>query len=484
VKIRFSVVALLAFLPGFAQALGLGQIDVQSGLNQPFSARIELLSATVEEMDSLRVGLADRETFGRAGMKRSADLLQLMFSVSDTGDGRPYILIKTRDPIREPFLEFIVEAAWVRGRLVRAYTVLLDPPEYAGAAIRRQAAAPPPAPPPVAAVEPAPPPVYENLALPPPIRAPRRPADYRPGDTLFVESGDTLSAIALRVRPDPSISLNQMMLALQRANPEAFIGGDINKLKGGVDLRVPDVAKIRSQDPAASDAKVRVYSQRVQEAPAAAVVAVAPLPREIPKAVASEAVAVKSPEPAQVPATPDEGEPELRILGVEAGVESGGQGHRGPPGENVDATAVIRELALARESLEALKIEKVELEDRLSAAEAIIEDLKSELERGLPLDVTVIERPLLTEYGPTVSGDTLWAIAFKIRPDPSISVNQMMLAILRTNPRAFIEGNINGLKRDVRLLIPGIAEIRSLSKSEATVEVKSHNALWQERRST
>ena len=106
------------------------------------------------------------------------------------------------------------------------------------------------------------------------------------------------------------------------------------------------------------------------------------------------------------------------------------------------------------------------------------------MERGLPIDVTVIERPLLTEYGPTVSGDTLWAISFKIRPDPSISVNQMMLAILRANPRAFIEGNINGLKRDVRLLIPGIATIRSLSKSEATAEVKSHNALWQERRST
>ena len=479
-KIRFSAVALLAILPGYVQALGLGQIDVQSVLNQPFSARIELLSATVEEMDSLRVGLADRETYSRAGMKRSAELTQLLFSVSEGGDGRPYILITSRDPVREPFLEFIVEAAWARGRLVRAYTVLLDPPEYAGAAIRRQAVAPPP---PVAAVEPAPP-VYENIAPPPPIRAPRRPADYLPGDTLFVESGDTLSVIALRVRPDTSISLNQMMLALRRANPEAFIGGDINKLKGGVDLRVPDVAEIRSRDPAASDAEVRVYSQRVQEAPAAAVVAVAPPPREIPKAAASEAVAESAGEAAPVQATADQGEPELRILGVEAGVESGGQGHRGPPGENVDATALIRELALARESLEALKIEKVELEDRLSAAEAIIEDLKSEMERGLPLDVTVIERPLLTEYGPTVSGDTLWAIAFKIRPDPSISVNQMMLAILRANPRAFIEGNINGLRRGVRLLIPDIATIRSLSKSEATAEVKSHNALWQERRST
>jgi len=483
VKIRFPAVALLAILPGYVQALGLGQIDVQSGLNQPFSARIELLSATVEEMDSLRVGLADRETFGRAGMKRSADLLQLMFSVSDTGDSRPFILIKTRDPIREPFLEFIVEAAWARGRLVRAYTVLLDPPEYAGAAIRRQAVVHPPAPPPLAAVDPAPPPVYENLAPPPPIRTPRRPADYQPGDTLFVESGDTLSAIALRVRPDPSISLNQMMLALQRANPEAFIGGDINKLKGGVDLRVPGVSEIRSKDPAAVDAEVRVYTQRVQEAPAAAVVAAAP-PRELPKAAASEAVAKTPPEPAPVPATLDEGEPELRILGVEPGEESGGTGRRGPPGENVNTTALIRELALARESLEALKIEKVELEDRLSAAEAIIEDLKSEVERGLPIDVTVIERPLLTEYGPTVSGDTLWAISFKIRPDPSISVNQIMLAILRANPHAFIEGNINGLKRDVRLLIPGIATIRSLSKSEATAEVKSHNTLWQERRST
>ena len=98
-------------LPGQLLALGLGEIELKSALNQPFLAEVELISATDEDLDSLRVQLASQDAFSRYGLDRPFHLTELQFEVVGTGDGA-FVRITTRDPVREPFLSFLVSAEW------------------------------------------------------------------------------------------------------------------------------------------------------------------------------------------------------------------------------------------------------------------------------------------------------------------------------------------------------------------------------------
>ena len=109
-------------------ALGLGDIRLNSALNQPFDAEIELLSPTPEELQTLKVGLAGTDVFSRYGVDRPAYLSSFNFSVGRTRDGRATIKVRSNRSITEPFVTLLVEASWGSGRLVREYTVLLDPP--------------------------------------------------------------------------------------------------------------------------------------------------------------------------------------------------------------------------------------------------------------------------------------------------------------------------------------------------------------------
>jgi pilus assembly protein FimV len=131
--------ALSMLMPTVASALGLGALKAQSGLNQPFDGRIEILGATANDFDTLSIKLASPEAFERAGVMRDAVLLALKFEVVETPAGNDYIRVSTRDPVREPFLNFLLELNWANGRMVREYTVLLDPPLYDP---NRRAAAP------------------------------------------------------------------------------------------------------------------------------------------------------------------------------------------------------------------------------------------------------------------------------------------------------------------------------------------------------
>jgi len=119
---------LLLLAPCGAWALGLGDIELRSALNQPLDADIELVSATPEELANLRVALASPETFERYGLDRPGFLGRLIFSVARDAAGRPVIRVSSVEPITEPFVTVLVEVTWARGRLLREYTVLLDPP--------------------------------------------------------------------------------------------------------------------------------------------------------------------------------------------------------------------------------------------------------------------------------------------------------------------------------------------------------------------
>jgi pilus assembly protein FimV len=129
-KLRVLVSAML-LAPPVALPLGMGEIRLSSALNEPLSAEIDLVAATPEELGALQAQLATREMFQRYGLDRPAYLDSLEFRVGRGKDGRSVLLVRSREAIAEPFVSFLVDVSWPRGRLLREYTVLLDPPVYA-----------------------------------------------------------------------------------------------------------------------------------------------------------------------------------------------------------------------------------------------------------------------------------------------------------------------------------------------------------------
>lgn len=235
---KLAIMPLLACLlyPAAGFALGLGEIRVDSALNQPLEARIELTNVRAGELDALQVRLAPPESFSRVGIDRPFILTQLRFSVESEG-GQPYIQVTTREEVREPFLNFLIEASWARGRLLREYTVLLDPPVMMPAIVEPVRAAQPASETQRATGTPA---AAPQRTLPTPMLG-RIPDDrMRPGSGEFgpIQRDDTLWSIAERTKPSQDITTSQMMLALFEANPEAFYG-NINNMKTGYVLRVP-----------------------------------------------------------------------------------------------------------------------------------------------------------------------------------------------------------------------------------------------------
>jgi pilus assembly protein FimV len=243
----------LAFA-GEVWALGLGDIRLSSALNEPLNAEIELLSATLDELEYLDITLASQETFERYGIDRPLFLQGINFVVFP-GDGTAGNVIKvtSQGPIAEPFVTFLVEATWPRGSLLREYTLLLDPPTFAPPSIAESTSAvtaprqstqtdsgvierpasPQTAPPP-------PTPEPASAAMPEPASAA---FDTSEGGTYRVQRGDTLWEITQRVRPDDRLTMNQTMLAIFEANPEAF-DGNINLMRAGANLRIPSADDI------------------------------------------------------------------------------------------------------------------------------------------------------------------------------------------------------------------------------------------------
>ena len=257
---RISLVFVL-LLASEVWAIGLGDINLDSALNEPLRAEIDLLSATPEELAGLTIGLASAETFTRYGIERPFYLQEMQFNIVDGGVNDSKVQIRSRSPITEPFLTFLVEATWTSGRLLREYTVLLDPPTYAppvvqqaravtaprrstpsdSARIERQPAPQMPAPAPQPApTSRQPTPTFSSDSAPPVDDSPYE--TNASGEYIGLR-GETLWSWATRVRPDSRLTINQTMLAIFEANPDAF-GGNINILREGALLRIPSANDI------------------------------------------------------------------------------------------------------------------------------------------------------------------------------------------------------------------------------------------------
>ena len=220
-------------LPGAAHALGLGEIHVNSALNEPLAADIEILGATAEELSSLTASVANRDTFLRFRAERPAFLASATFKVSHDVNGKPVLLISSTDSFTEPFVNLLVDLRWHNGEVIRQYSLLLDPAGFP-AATRMAAAVRSPL------VSPAP------LALPAPAAAVTNTlAAPTARTTTHVKIGAkaTLRGVAWRVGARSDSDLKKTMLAIFRANPNAF-EGNINRLRRGAVLTIPSAAEI------------------------------------------------------------------------------------------------------------------------------------------------------------------------------------------------------------------------------------------------
>ena len=258
IGLRSSAIALasclvLSGVPQAAQAAGLGKLVVLSPLGQPLRAEIEI-SATREELADMKAQLAPQESFKQAGVDYATTLLSIRFNLDKRPNGQSIIRLSSDKPINDPFVDMLLELNWPSGRLVREYTFLLDPPDTPAKALAPVA--------PATAKSTTGKPVASqpaSTALDEDVRAKAvahvrsqgeakvadQPAEGGAADTHVVKSGETLRKIAGDTKP-AGVSLEQMLVGLLRANQDAFDGGNMNRLKAGKILSVPEKSTLEA----------------------------------------------------------------------------------------------------------------------------------------------------------------------------------------------------------------------------------------------
>ena len=254
--------------PLAAHSAGLGKLTVLSPLGQPLNAEIEIVSLQPGEVEGLSARLASVEAFRQAGIEFNPSLIGMRFTVERRG-GAAVLKLTTAQPVNEPFVDVLVELSTSTGRLVREYTFLLDPPEYKGPAAIAAAPARPAETAPVA--RPAPP-VEKPIAAAKPAE-PVIAATPGTGTQYEVKPGDTLARIA-RQHMAPGVSLEQMLIAIYRANQDAFIRENVNLVRSGKILNIPTEAAIDAAEAKqlvqSHQQEFNAYRARIAAAPAAA----------------------------------------------------------------------------------------------------------------------------------------------------------------------------------------------------------------------
>lgn len=272
-KVGLTVIALHS---GLVSALGMGELTLDSLLNQPFRAEIPLRDIGELNVDQIRVRLADATAFENAGVDRSQFLSNLQFKVELVGGGNGRIVVTSLSSVVEPYLDFIVEARWPNGKMIREYTVLLDLPVYAddspSRAINLSNAAPAARQNvPVPASPPSPSQIREPGGsigavdrAPPTARSPAQQQDLPPAanpSEYRIQHHDTMWRIATTLRPSSYVTTQQTMLALAKKNPQAFVNGNVNQIKSGYVLRVPSEAEAREIDHQAAVKEIRLQAK-------------------------------------------------------------------------------------------------------------------------------------------------------------------------------------------------------------------------------
>ena len=261
--LRYSLGLLALVAAQWALAVGLGEIKLQSAMNEPLRAEIALLSVGDLNESQIAAKLASPEDFQRAGVEREFQLADLHFKVDLSNTANPVIRVSSRHPMKEPYLNFLLELRWTSGRLLREYTLLLDLPVFAGALSAGKTVAAVPS---TAADSPR----SSAPASEPSRRSPAHGAarTSAPANGSYrVQAGDTLWRIAVRNQPQ-GVTAQQAMQAILAANPDAFIRANPNLIRRDAVLNLPDAAAMAAVDQSRATNQLRAaqpVSDRVIE---------------------------------------------------------------------------------------------------------------------------------------------------------------------------------------------------------------------------
>ena len=441
-KLVLAIAAASALSSGMAQALGLGELSVKSTLNQPLVAEIELTDAQGLNAAQVVPSLATTADFAQAGVTRPAFLSDLTFTPVINANGRSVLRITSSKPVLEPYVKFLVQVLWPNGRLLREYSLLLDPPKFSPEAAAAAAARPPAAPaaaPAAPAQLPATAPTPEAAApaapapAPAPAQAPAAgtqppaPAAQAPAQYVTVNN-DTLWEIAERVRNGGTVQ--QTMLAIQALNPSAFIGGNINRLKKGEVLRLPTPQQSTALPQAQAVAEVSQQYRAWREG------------RRLPAAGARQVDATRRASPGAAPSQVETGD---NLSLVSATGQPGAQGAAGD-------SDLGNKLAMTQEALDTSRRDNAELQSRMS-------DLQSQLDK--------LQRIIELKNGQLARMQAAGATPEAAAPAPGAPAAPVTPADAATNPAlpaALVDANGAPVKPEGEVapedaLPPGAAQI-------------------------
>jgi len=432
-KLVITLFCIALLIPSRGNTLGLGEIELHSSLNQELKAEIALLSVGKESAETIIVKLASREDFARAGIDRPFILNDLKFTVK-VKNGQPYISVTSKKTIREPFLSFLLDIDWPRGRILREFTMLLDPPVFmqatpegvpskavaspqaasdqvqetnqqysrpgyedsastnsqASADTGIQSGAAAPAANDQMQAQTTTPQTTNQAAAAPTAR-------YQPvmQNAYRVQKNDTAWKIAEKLRTDPSISVEQMMMALLRRNPEAFIRDNINGVKRGYILRMPEQQEITnlSQQTALVQVREQYALWREYRQALTAKRNANKIARDSGKSDVKTDSSVKG---------------QLTIASAAEGTASEGatSGEQNPQAE---LKQLRQDLASTSEELESGKLENTELKDRIKSLQTRLKKMERLLNlkdgdlANLQSDISPTEKPAETPAADTTA---------------------------------------------------------------------------------
>ncbi|MEX5555629.1 FimV/HubP family polar landmark protein [Pseudomonas pergaminensis] len=330
-KLVLAIAAASALSSGMAQALQLGEMTLKSKLNQPLAVEIELLDVGGLTASEITPSLASSQAFVDAGVDRQAFLDDLTFTPVVNPNGRSVVRVTSSKPLPDSYVRFLLQVQWPNGRLMRDYSVLLDPAKFD---------------------QPAP-----TTAAPAPRSA--APASTAPAASKAAQhtttSRDTLWEIAAKNRNGGSVQ--QTMLAIQALNPDAFVDGNINRLKTGQVLRLPDTVQSTALPQPQAIAEVSAQNAAWRQGRRAAT---------NPAAGKQQLDATKRTQAGNAPASTN-AKDNLSLVSAEAA-------KKGAKGKVGDSAALSDKLAMTQEQLDTTRRDNEELKSRAA-------DLQSQLDK-------------------------------------------------------------------------------------------------------
>jgi len=421
-KLAILVAAVgITVLPSFVYGLGLGAIKLNSSLSEILDAEIDLIAATSSDVGDLKVKLASNDAFLRAGIDRTSLLNSLRFTVKRHNSGKYFIKITSRKPIREPFLNFLLEINWKNGRMLREYTMLIDPP---GRRVQQ---------------------VQQST-----IQAP---------ETSEVEAAPAMQEESpFKGDPTPVVEETKPSAVDTELFPRRPID-DVDVPKDREPAAEPVIEKVADPEP--------IISEAVPE-PEPIVEAI--IPETTPEAVVVDDGKGLSGDVRSEHAQSGEAleEKDLAVNEATAG-ETFGEGELFPtiPLTEYDESKTIKydeePVAPVAEPMEVAS-EQLDTPEPAESSDALM---------GGP---DVMDSGNL-DYGITKKSDNLWTIASRMKGDDA-SVYQVMMALLKSNPEAFTEGNIHRLKVGQVLRIDDPSLITAISKEQAAQDYSTQTDAW------